>query len=473
MTHHDPMLATRRISRRGLLQVGSLACLGLDLAGFFRGTGRCREPSGTSGSARRTYSGGEGRVRGKLKSVILIFCDGGPSHIDTFDMKPEGPAEIRGEFRPIKTSVPGRHVCEHLPRTARVMHRVHVIRSMNHRMRGHRSGVTNALTGLPPALGDVCIIAPDPLLLPSFGSRISYLLRGESQVLPHVALPYTVRDSGIVLPGQSAGFLGPAYDRLQVEGDPNSPDFSLSSLKLPAEVTLDRLEHRESLLGLIDAQQEGLTRHEGSRRLDAAHRKAVHLLTASGVRRAFELTQESPKTREWYGRNIVGQSVLLARRLVEAGVRFVTVNIGDQTNEWYWDDHKDVFGGHKRRLAPFDRAFAALIEDLHDHGLLDSTLVISLGEFGRTPTINKDVGRDHWPDCYCAVLAGGGVKGGDTYGASDKIGGYPSADPVGPGDFAATLFSRFGLDATTELVDSAGRPFRLAEGAPIAGLFEG
>ena len=212
---------------------------------------------------------------------------------------------------------------------------------------------------------------------------------------------------------------------------------------------------------------------EASRRMSVCQRRAFGLLSSDGVSRAFELEREAPKTRDRYGRNIVGQSVLLARRLVEAGVRFVTVNIGSQENEWYWDDHKDVFKGHKRRLPPYDAAFSALIEDLDARGLLESTLVISLGEFGRTPKINKDAGRDHWPDCYGAVLAGGGVVGGTYYGASDKLGAYPATEPVGPADLAATLFARFGLDPATEIIDGTGRPYKLAEGRPISGLFSG
>jgi len=242
---------------------------------------------------------------------------------------------------------------------------------------------------------------------------------------------------------------------------------------LPAEVPLERLEHRESLLRLIDAQLPSMANRESGTRMEVCYRKAFRLLASDVVRRSFDLAQEPAKTRERYGRNIVGQSVLLARRLVEAGVRLVNVNVGDQQNEWYWDDHKNVFPGHRKKLAPFDRAFAALVEDLQDHGLLDSTLVISMGEFGRTPKINPDAGRDHWPDCYNAVLAGGGVKGGLLFGASDKVGAYPTSNPVTPGDLAATLFSRFGLDPAAELIDRTGRPYRLAEGTPIAGLFAG
>src|SRR5262249_48096338 len=228
---------------------------------------------------------------------------------------------------------------------------------------------------------------------------LGFLWKDEARPLAHLALPYTIRDSGISLPGQSAGFLGPAYERFQVEGDPSAPGFDAASLRLPADVTLERLEHRESLLRLIDAQLPRLAEREAGPRLAVCRRKAFRLLASDVVRRAFDLADEPLATRERYGRNIVGQSVLLARRLVEAGVRFVNVNVGDQQNGWYWDDHKNVFPGHKKKLAPLDWAFSALVEDLHDRGLLDSTLVITMGEFGRTPKINPDAGRDHWPRC--------------------------------------------------------------------------
>jgi len=448
------------MSRRSLLQIGGLACLGLEFVGIFRGAAAFAAAPRQAAKAR-------------LRSCILIFCDGGPSHIDTFDMKPDAPAEARGEFRPIATSVPGLRVCEHLPRTARVMHHLAVIRSMCHRMRGHRSGVTQTLCGLPPPAGDVCDIPPERQQLPSYGSRLAYVLKEPTLSLPHVLLPYPAKDGPYVLPGQTAGFLGAAYQPLRVEHDPNAPDFGIPTLNLPAEMTLDRLEHRASLLGLIDAQQQRLAALEPCRRMTTCQRRAFRALGEGAVRAAFELTREGLGTRDRYGRNIVGQSVLLARRLVEAGVRYVNVNIGSQENEWYWDDHKDVFGGHRKRLAPFDAAFSALVEDLAARGLLASTLVLCLGEFGRTPKINKDAGRDHWPDCYCAVLAGGGVRAGECYGSSDRIGAYPAADPVGPADLAATLFWRFGLDPATALTDELGRPFRLAEGTPVTALFDG
>lgn len=449
----------KRVGRRSLLQFGSLAGVGMKLAGVM--------PAATVGAAEPSRKS----TKPPLKSCIVIFCNGGPSHLDTFDMKPDAPTEQRGEFQPISTSLPGYQVCEHLPMTSRVAHHLAVIRSMQHRMRGHRSGVTNSLCGLPPPAGDVCIIAPEQEQLPSWGSRLAWMLRDRETSLSHVALPYTMRDSGIVLPGQSSGFLGPAYQRFQVEQDPSASDFAVGAVSLPADVTLDRLEHRQSLLQMVEAQREGLAWQRAVRPLDAFYERAFRLLSSERGRAAFDLSRETVPVRDRYGHNIVGQSVLLARRLVEAGVRVVNVNIGDQQNEWYWDDHKNNFPGHKKRLAPFDQAFAALIEDLHDRGLLDSTLVMTLGEFGRTPKINADAGRDHWPDCYCAVLAGGGVNPGQIYGSSDRSGAYPVSDPVGPADLAATLFSRFNLDPAAEIFDSTGRPFRLAEGTPISDLF--
>jgi hypothetical protein len=461
LSQKQPAREATRISRRSLLQAGGFACLGLDLADPLR-----------AGASRRVNLPGPGGAA-RLKACIVIFLDGGPSHLDTFDMKPDAPAEVRGAFRPTASSVPGHFVCEHLPRTARVMHHVAVVRSMRHRMRGHRSGVTNTLCGLPPPAGDVCDIPPERQQLPSYGSRLVYALKEPALGLPHVLLPYPAKDGPHVLPGQTAGFLGAAYQPLRVEQDPSRPDFGIPTLNLPADVTLDRLEHRESLLGLIEAQQRRLDALEGSGRMTTCQRRAFRSLGAGAVREAFELAREAAKTRDRYGRNIVGQSVLLARRLVEAGVRFVNVNIGSQENEWYWDDHKDVFKGHAKRLAPFDAAYSALVEDLAARGLLDSTLVLCLGEFGRTPKINKDAGRDHWPDCYCAVLAGGGVNTGQYFGSSDKVGAYPEADPVGPADLAATLFWRFGLDPAAEIIDGMGRPYKLAEGTPIRGLFTG
>jgi hypothetical protein len=288
----------------------------------------------------------------------------------------------------------------------------------------------------------------------------------------------------VQLPGQIAGFLGSSHDPFQVSADPSVADFHLGEIELPDDISLSRLTHREQLLQVLDSQ---LARQDESARAmtespeqspalaaqDGYTEKAFRLLRSPAVRRAFELELEDPRLRDRYGRTKHGQSVLLARRLVEAGVRLVTVYDGQYNGQLAnWDAHENVFGRLKDSLLPpADQAFGALINDLTERGLLDSTLVIAMGEFGRTPRINTSAGRDHWPHCYSAVLAGGGVHGGLVHGASDKLGAYPETDPTTPADLAATLFWRFGLDPRKEMIDLTGRPYKLAEGQPIPKLF--
>jgi hypothetical protein len=279
----------------------------------------------------------------------------------------------------------------------------------------------------------------------------------------------------VTLPGQSAGFLGSTHDPFQVDQDPSAPGAHFGELELPGDVSLERLDDRAGLLRLVDDQ---LRRHDAAEnqaeaKHDVYRHKAMDILHAPALRRAFRLEDEDPRLRARYGRTKHGQSLLLARRLVEAGVRFVVAYDHQRNGQLAnWDAHENVFGRHRDDLLPpADRAFAALIDDLTARGLLDSTLVLALGEFGRTPKINKTAGRDHWPHCFTALLAGGGVRGGVRHGASDKLGAYPDRDGVTPGDLAATLFWRFGLDPATSIVDRTGRPFRLAEGQPVHALF--
>jgi uncharacterized protein (DUF1501 family) len=277
------------------------------------------------------------------------------------------------------------------------------------------------------------------------------------------------------LPGQTAGFLGPAYSPFQVNRDPNQPGFRVDDLELPADLPPGRLEDRRALLALVDAQARRYERLAGARALTAHQQRALDLLRSPEVRRAFDLSRERVALRDRYGRNTLGQSLLLARRLVEAGVRFVNVNDkvsnGQLAN---WDSHEKNFARLKDDLLPLaDGAFSALVEDLDARGLLESTLVVALAEFGRTPKINAQAGRDHWPDCFSVVLAGGGVRGGFVYGSSDRLGAYPDTDPVTPGDLAATLFWRFGLDPAAEVRNLTGQPYRLADGEPLRKLFAG
>jgi hypothetical protein len=453
-----------RTQRRSLLRAGGLGAFGLNLAGLLRAE---------SWAERGTLAPTPKRP---LRSCILIFYYGGPSHIDTWDPKPKAPREVRGEFRTIATSAPGLFVGEHLPHSARVADRVAVVRSAHHPMTNHNAAAYATLCGRDPAKGDLELLASDRNDPPCMGATLSHELPGRSGLPTFVALPHVMYNV-VMLPGQTAGFLGSSFDPVQVVGDPSAVDFHLGELELPADLPLGRLDRREALLKLVDDQTRRADERAASSRsgMGAYHARALDLLRSPQVRRAFDLGREDPRARDRYGRTKHGQSVLLARRLVESGVRFVTVydkSVNAQTENW--DAHADVFNRLKNDLLPpADQAFAALVEDLDARGLLDETLVVALGEFGRTPRVNGQGGRDHWPNVFSVVLAGGGVRRGTVYGSSDKLGAYPDTDAVTPSDLAATLFWRFGLDPSSELLDRTSRPFRLADGKPIRGLFEG
>jgi hypothetical protein len=448
------------LGRRRLLQVGGLGCLGLNLARLFE--------------AEEAQAASPPRAPKPIQSCILLFYYGGPSHLDTWDLKPDAPREVRGLFRPMATRVPGLRVCEHLPHCARIVDKLALIRSMHHPMRNHNAAAVEALCGRSPLKGDLELLADDTNSFPCYGAVLSSLRPSRGGVPSHVALPH-VMTNVVQLPGQTAGFLGAVCNPFQVSRDPNESGFRVDELELPADVALARLEDRRSLLGLLDAQTRRAECRAASRAMTAYQERAFNLLHSEKARQAFDLSQENDRLRERYGRNKLGQSLLLARRLVEAGVRFVNVNDkvsnGQLAN---WDSHENNFARLKDDLLPpADRAFAALIEDLDARGLLDSTLVIALAEFGRTPQINAHAGRDHWPDCFSVVLAGGGVRAGWVYGASDRIGAYPADDPVTPGDLAATLFWRFGLNPKAAMQDLTGRPYSLADGEPLHKLFPG
>ena len=446
------------VNRRGLLRVGALSWLGLNLT---------RLLEAESGAAALSAAPPERRK----KSCILIYHWGGQSHLETWDPKPNAPAEVRGEFRPIATRAPGISISEHLPHTARVMDKVAIIRSLHHPMTNHNAAAVEMLCGRTPPRGDLELLGDEPGNPPCYGSALSFLKPTRPDVPSHVALPHVMRNV-VVLAGQSAGFLGAAHHPLQVVGDPNRADFQMGELSLPADMTLARLENRRSLLTLLDRrtrQQEELARRSEMTELQT---KAFDLLSAKSVRSAFDLSRESDALRQRYGRNRLGQSMLLARRLVEAGVRVVNVNDGADSGLTNWDNHDKIFQTLKNELLPpADMGFSALIDDLAGRGLLESTLVVAMGEFGRTPRINQIGGRDHWPACFSIALAGGGVRGGVVYGASDSMGTYPSSDPVSTGDLAATIYWLFGLAAATKLHDPVGRAYHLADGAPLCTLF--
>jgi hypothetical protein len=485
---HDVIVPSQpRLKRRKLLQIGGLASLGLTLPNLLRAEGGKRISRRAPGSPGPSSP---------IRSCILIFYYGGPSHIDTFDMKPTAPVEIRGQFASISTSVPGYRVCEHLPRTARAVDRLAIIRSMHHPMTNHNAAAFTTLCGRDPLKGDLELLGNDRNDPPCYGATLSASLPERPGLPAFVALPHVMYNV-VQLPGQVAGFLGSAHDAFQVNADPSAADFQLGELDLPSEISLDRLDHRAFLLRALDdrcrraeviadgsSRAGGRTPISSSKSTGASPRlaveprdvyteKAFRLLHSPAVRKAFHLAAECPRQRDRYGRTKLGQSVLLARRLVEAGVRFITVYDGQHNGQTAnWDAHENVFGRLQNDLIPpADQAFAALIDDLTSRGLLDETLVIAMGEFGRTPKINGNAGRDHWPHCYSVVLAGGGIREGITFGTSDKLGAYPDTDAITPADLAATIFWRFGLDATREMIDLSGRPYKLADGQPIRAVF--
>ncbi len=415
----------------------------------------------------RATEQGTGPGKPPIRSCILIFHYGGPSQLETFDPKPDAPAEVRGEFGVIGTRVPGVPISEHWPLTAQVMDRIALVRSVHHPMRNHNSAAAEVLTGRTPAGGDQELLADEARSYPTLGSSIAYGLGPRANLLPYVALPYTMYNV-VQLPGQTPGLLGGAYDRFQVQGDPNAPNFRMSALDLPGERNSAALPAREALLKELDVSPDRL--HTVA--MQTYQQRALELIASDDVRRSFDVLQERPETRDRYGRHLLGQSTLLARRLVESGVNVVAVFDGQHNGqEANWDSHQNLFPRHRQLIPPADQSLSALIVDLEERGLLESTLVVSLAEFGRTPKINSSAGRDHWPDCFTVALAGGGVRGGAVYGSSDAIAAYPDRDPCTPADIVATILWRFGIDPMREMHDQTNRPFRLAEGEPLGSLF--
>jgi hypothetical protein len=440
-------------TRRRLLQLGGLGALGL----FWSDWARAQ----ATGAARRS---------GRAKSVILIFNCGAPSHIDLWDMKPDAADTIRGQFQPIATRIPGIRISELMPRLAQRADKLAIVRTLHHTHGGHNSGMYWSIVGRPYRM-DSTLINPTRTDYPSFGTLVGWLARrdGYSGALPpYVITPAPHCDSTVyITPGQYGGCLGARFDPLVLNADPNAANFRVPNLGLAAELTERRLAERRSLLGRLNARP-GATAAAGHD-LDVNRGTATELITSREVQRAFDLSQEPASVRERYGRHSWGQSHLLARRLIESGVRFVTTVNGPSIT---WDTHQDNFNRLKNRLVPpMEQAFAALLDDLEGRGLLDETLVVWMGDFGRTPIINAQVGRDHWPRCYSMVLAGGGIRGGQVYGESDRTGAAPKAFPVTPADIHATVFTALGYDphAITYL-SPEGRPFPLSEGQAIRQL---
>jgi hypothetical protein len=468
LAHLDP--AGRLPSRRDWLRLGVPAAVAA--AGFGRAAG---SPSTIPGF-------------GRAKSVIVVFTSGGQSQIDTWDPKPDAPEEVRGIFRSIPTTAPGLRVCEHLPRLASLAHRYAVVRSLTHDDLDHGSACYLALTGQfhprkssnPP---------PRPTDFPALGAVLK-------RVRPTKQFPHTaVHVNGPLLapreesPGQYGGFLGRAFEPFEV-GNVTHAERLLEGLDLPADVSPGRVSARRGLVDSLEAASRTDARLPAAADHVQLARQAFELVNAPRVRAAFDLDREPARLRDRYGRHRSGQACLMARRLVEAGVPWVTVffNHGirgqddhpEDTDEYGWDTHNDIFESLKDHLLPrFDHSVSALLEDLHQRGLLKDTLVCVMGEFGRAPVVAIETkfagrgspGRKHWAGCYSVVLAGAGVTPGAVYGRSDRIGAYPAADPVAPGDLAATLFHALGIPADTHYEDLTARPQRVVTGDPVTKLF--
>lgn len=453
------------VSRRRILELGAAGFLGLSLSRALEAESKKTKSSATA------------------RSVILLFQFGGASHIDTFDPKPGAPSEVRGEFKAISTSVPGIQVSEHLPRMAKIAHKYALVRSVHHNRSSHNPAAYYSLTGREP-LEDRVTLNAAATDFPHPGSVTDYLIERErlherggarSKVPTFVSLPTMIADGPFRTPGEFAGLLGKKHDPLFITRDPNSPGFKVSELALPQGVGIERIEDRKAILTKLETLSrlrdsvyttKGASATKG---MGQYQERAIELLTSPATQQAFAMDEEPPAVRDRYGRTTYGQSCLLARRLVEAGVRFVTVYYSPGIGGW--DTHKDNFNILKgSRLPQTDQSVSALLEDLDSRGLLSETLVYWTGDFGRTPKINGDAGRDHWPQCQTVLLAGGGVRGGLVHGSSDSSGAYPETSPVLPDDITATLYTALGFEPETEMYDQLGRPMPISKGRAIEEL---
>ena len=473
------------ISRRFALQAGAVGLLGLGMEHL---------------TSLRSATASDIATRGasSARSAIFIFLSGGLSQHDSFDPKPDAPEGIRGEFRPIATRIPGVHVCEHLPLLAQQSHLWSMVRSLTHATNDHSAGHHIMLTGRSDLPSGFDPNLPKPTDWPSIASVVGATATSRNNLPPAVSLPERlVHSTGRILPGQFAGSMGPHHDPWFIEASsydptaygaypeyefdhqdrprtPHRQRFHVPTLTLPEGLGGSRLADRLGLLAHLERQRADLDRAGGAGRFDAQRQAAVSLLTDPRVRRAFDVAGSDPRQLDRYGNNAFGWSLLMARRLVEAGVALVQVNLG---NNETWDTHGNAFPHLKNNLLPpTDRAVSALLDDLNSCGLLDSTLVVMAGEFGRTPRIStlpsayKLPGRDHWGRVQTVFLAGGGVVGGRVVGASDRIGGHPTTDPQTPEDLAATIYHSLGIPALAAWQDDLGRPHQVYHGVPIGGL---
>lgn len=428
--------------------------------------------------SRRTSDAAE-LATGRAKSVLIVLLSGGPSQLDTLDPKPDAPAEVRGEFSPIATTIPGVAVCEHLPKLAQQTGRWSIVRSLAHLEHNHLLATHVALTGRPTPLprgGSDLDRVESRNDFPNFAAALDLVRPRRDGVPTGVSLPNYLIEGPLTWPGQHAGFLGSKHDPWQINGDPNEPGFRIDALSLPADMTAPRLMSRRSLLDELSRGASSLTGSGRATSFREQQAQALTLLTSARTAQAFELNREDAQVRDRYGRNKFGQSLLLSRRLIEAGVPIVQATMGIVQT---WDTHVDNWGRLKKVLLPqLDQGLAALTDDLLASGLLDQTLVIVMGEFGRTPRVSKlpgetIPGRDHWAHVYSALFAGAGVRGGQVVGQSDAVAAYPVSRSYSPADVCTTLFDALGISPATHLNDPLGRPHQLLNGNVIAPLYSG
>jgi uncharacterized protein (DUF1501 family) len=422
-------------SRRDFLTVGALTGLGLTLGDFFQ----LRHAQ----AAQKQYENFEGQA----KSVIHIFLPGGTAQQETFDPKPFAPIEYRGDMKSIATKIAGERFSEMLPHTAKIADKITVIRSMSHGEAAHERGTHNMFTGY----------RPNPaLIFPSMGSVVSHEFGPRNNLPAYVCIPRQPNEYA------GTGFLSSSYAPFSLGSDPASGGFKVRDLALPGHVDNERFARRRSALEAVN--DHFLAKTKASDKVGAMntfYERAFNLISSAHAREAFNIDAEDAKLRDAYGRNSAGQRMLMARRLVEAGVRFVSLTYGG------WDHHANITNGVKRQLPPFDQAFAMLINDLDQRGLLDSTLVMVSSEFGRTPKINKDAGRDHWAKVFSVVLAGGGVKRGQIFGTSNATASEPEDDPIGPADLLTTVYYQMGIIADKELMAPGARPIEIVKDGQV------
>ena len=435
------------VTRRDCLQLGLTTMFGGGLAGAIQARAE---------GARR--SAGAATISGTADSCILVWLDGGPTHYETFDPKPDAPVEIRGEFHPIPTALPGVHFSQHLPRLASMADRFSVVRSIRHNQGNHGAGNHYMMTGAPPRIPVGC--GAFVSFHPSLGSAVAHELGAPNGIPPYFSMPRMSRSGG-------PNFLGQKFAPFVVKDDPNSSSFRVRDVALPSGLSEARFADRRELRSLVDrmVRIEDESAGDPLLSIDEFQQQARQLITSEQAQRAFDIHQEQGKVRDRYGRNGFGQRALLARRLVEAGVPFITLYEGG------WDHHRDIFPALRKRLPTFDATIAALIEDLDERGMLERTMVIVLGEFGRTPKVNSRAGRDHWSNAMSVMFAGGGTPGGQIIGATDRQ-GYAAVERVlSPENFASTVYQKLGIDPNKIFYTPQGRPTHLvSDPTPIAEL---